>query len=124
MPPAPHTLTFQHGEAYRRLRTIGTRVSPTVVEPLDLTGYAYVCEIRRELDADSELLLRAATDNARIALGGAEGTVRYELDVATVLTLPVGKWWHDEALVQPDGEPIYLDRGPVIVKERISVWAP
>ena len=119
--PAAHTLVLQHGEAYRRVRTHGVREPDGTLTPTDLTGFEYVCEIRESSVEGSPLLLRIASDNALVVLGGVAGTITYAVDVATVLTVPVGDWWHDEALVQPNGEPVYVDRGPVSVLARVSV---
>lgn len=119
--PAAHTLVLQHGEAYRRVREVKTRDPDAIV---DLTGYEYVCEIRESATEGSTLLLRIATDNARAVIDGQAGTITFAVDAATVLTVPVGNWWHDEALVQPNGEPLYVDRGPVSVQPRVSVVTP
>lgn len=121
---ASHTLRLQHGEAYRRVRTIGTREPDGSLTPMNLTGYGYVCEIRAGRDESADLLLRIATDTARVVLGGALGTITYAVSVADVLSVPVGDWWHDEALIQPGGEPMYLDSGLVVVVPRVSVVAP
>ena len=71
--------------------------------PVNLTGYTAQIQIRDGRTRADVLILELTTENGRLTLGGALGTITRTLtDVETDL-IPQGEWWFDLILVTPTG---------------------
>lgn len=73
-----YKITCDQGATFERVFTIKDGNG----DPLNLTGYTARMQVRPEIDSD-EVLVELTTQNGRIALGGAEGTIALSLDAAT-----------------------------------------
>lgn len=70
-----YNITCEQGATFERVFTFYNQDGTT---PFDLTGYSARMQIRRDIDATTTLL-DLTTENGRIALGGAEGTITLTL---------------------------------------------
>lgn len=70
--------------------------------PVNLGGYTARMHIRRRYE-DQNKLLELTTANARIALGGALGTITLTISASDTATLPVGTWYYDLEIVSGGG---------------------
>lgn len=113
--PAKLKLTIYQGATFRRR----LRWMDAARQPIDLTGCTARMQIREEVDATA-VLLGLTTENARIALGGAAGTI--DLTIAATdtaaLTWPAGVW--DLEIVHPGGAVTRLAQGSVVVSPEVT----
>lgn len=79
--------------------------------PVNLTGCSARMQVRSV--ADNALLLTLTTENGRIALGGAAGTINLSVDAATTSALPLIGARYDFELIFPGGTVLRLLRGAV-----------
>ena len=79
---------------------------------VNLSGYTAAIDIREAKSRSADLILTLTTENGRLLLGGAGGTIRRLLTPTNTLIIPVGDWWYDLKLVAGGGTPVdYLVRG-------------
>lgn len=80
-----YNITCDQGATFERIFTLyppGTDpTNPGDTAPVDLSGYHARMQVRRRQDA-SDTLIDLTTENGRITLGGAAGTVRLYLTPA------------------------------------------
>lgn len=113
--PAKLKLTIYQGATFkRRLRWMdATR------QPIDLTGCTARMQVREEIESPT-VLLGLTTENARIALGSAAGTI--DLTIAATdtaaLTWAAGVW--DLEIVHPGGAVTRLAQGSVVVSPEVT----
>ena len=83
-------------------------------DPMDLTGYTAKMHIRRTV-ASEDLLLELSTENDRIVLGGALGTVALEIDADTTHEIDWQQAVYDLEVTALDGVVTRLISGDVLV---------
>lgn len=66
--------------------------------PINLTGRTARMQVRPAVDSD-EVLVSLTTENGRITLGGALGTIDLLIDAATTADLPAGRHKYDLEVV-------------------------
>ena len=84
----------------------------------DLTGYTAAMQVRPTA-ASATVLLTATTENGRITLGGAAGTIDIEVDASTMEAMTPGKYVYDLELYN-DGVVIRLIEGSFTVKAEVT----
>lgn len=119
VPPTNMPLTIYQGATFRKSWTWKSGASAAEAVPVDLTGCTGRAQLRATVESDA-VLLEMTTENGRIALGGAAGTV--DLDVADEVTaaLPAGKARWDLEIVWPNGDVTRLFSGPVTVSAEVT----
>lgn len=133
----PEQISYQRGEPFRLIRVFRESADGGVTfTRIPLTGRHYARDIRKGGVETSALLLSIRDDDADAyaTLEGeavqlddedapsAVGVVVVDVpwEVATA-ALPPGAWPTDEALVEADGDPVYLGRGSVAAQSRLTV---
>lgn len=111
-------ITLQRGESYVESWQL-EQTSGDAWLPLSTTGYSVLHQIRKTDDENGQLLLDISGDGY-VSINDT-GLITWNIPVSAVNTLPRGAWFHDLALVQPDGAAEYLVRGRAVVEHRISV---
>lgn len=86
--------------------------------PINLTGYTARMDIKK--DVNSSAIITLTTENGRITLGGAAGTIALTIVSADTDALPVGNYKYDMELVSGSGTVTRLLEGSVSVKENIT----
>jgi hypothetical protein len=66
--------------------------------PVNLTGFTARMTVRRKYE-DQNSIISLTTENARIALGGALGTITLTISATDSASLPIGSWYYDLELV-------------------------
>lgn len=84
----------------------------------DLTGYTAAMQVRPNA-ASATVLLTATTENGRITLGGAAGTIDIDVDASTMEAMTPGKYVYDLELYN-DGVVIRLIEGSFTVKAEVT----
>ncbi len=113
--PAKLKLTIYQGATFkRRLRWMDA-----ARQPIDLTGCTARMQIREEVEATA-VLLGLTTENARIALGGATGTVDLTISAAdtAAISWSAGVW--DLEIVHPGGAVTRLAQGSCVVSPEVT----
>lgn len=87
--------------------------------PIDITGYKARMQIRAQPEA-ADPMIELTTENGRITLGGAAGTVDLLIADEDTDLLPKGKWVYDLELVSAGGEVTRLVQGSVKVSRNIT----
>ncbi len=113
--PAKLKLTIYQGATFkRRLRWMDA-----ARQPIDLTGCTARMQVRAEIESPA-VLLELTTENGRIALGGAAGTI--DLTIAATdtaaLAWDAGAW--DLEIVHPGGAVTRLAQGSVVVSPEVT----
>lgn len=62
--------------------------------PIDLTGHTAAMQVRSTASSGT-VILALTTENSRLTLGGAAGTILLSIDAATMVGLPAGKYVYD-----------------------------
>lgn len=86
--------------------------------PIDLTGYTARMQIRPSV-ASETILLELTTENGRIRLGGANGTIHLKLGATITATLPKGGVY-DLELVQTEDNVVRFAEGSVWVSKEVT----
>ena len=84
----------------------------------DLTGFTAAMQVRPTA-ASGTVILELTTENTRITLGGAAGTVDLLVDAATMEALTPGKYYYDLELYN-DSTVIRLIEGTFTVKAEVT----
>lgn len=76
--------------------------------------------VREEVESASTVL-ELTTENGRISLGGASGTVTMTVSASTMASLPAGKYVYDLELVAPiTGVVSRLIQGNFVVRPEVT----
>lgn len=87
---------------------------------IDITGYTARMHVRATAEADS-IILELTTENSRIALGGASGTVTLMVSATDMALVPEGKYVYDLELVAPvSGVVSRLIQGNFVVRAEVT----
>lgn len=114
--PAKLKLTIYQGATFRK-RLTWKAGTPAV--PVDLTGCTARMQVRAEVESPTALLT-LTTENNRITLGGAAGTIElYVSDEDTgAIDWDGGAW--DLEIIHPGGEVTRLAQGSVSVSPEVT----
>jgi hypothetical protein len=77
-----YKITCDQGATFERVIT----VKDSTGSPMNLTGYTARMQVRREIES-STTLVELTTQNGRITLGGAAGTISLSMDAATTAAI-------------------------------------
>lgn len=119
IPPVNMPLTIYQGATFRKSWTWKHGADAASAVPVDLTGCAARAQIRATASAETAMI-ELTTENGRIALGDAAGTV--DLHIADEDTAPLvpGKAKWDLEIVWPDGDVTRLFAGAVTVSAEVT----
>lgn len=87
---------------------------PTSAVPVDLTGCTARSQVRADLQ-DNQVLLELTTENDRIELGGASGTIRLHLSAADTAAIAREAGVYDLEIEFPGGRVVRRMAGTVSV---------
>lgn len=87
-------------------------------DPIDLTGYTARSDIKR--GPDDAALIEMSTDNGRITINAATGSIQRQLTAAITGALTWSRAQHDLILISAGGVVTRLCEGPVTVLARIT----
>ena len=87
--------------------------------PVNLTGWTARMQIRATADA-AAALIELTTQNARIVLGGTEGTITLNISATDTAGLPAGRGVYDLELVAPNSAVTCLVGGAVTIPRNIT----
>ncbi len=110
-------LEILQGATFRKKITWKTGTPATLV---NLTGYTARMQVREDVE-DAAVLVELTTENSRITLGGAAGTIELYLPplVTAAFTWEAGVY--DMELVEPDGiNVVRLFEGTVTVLPEVT----
>lgn len=114
MPAATHNLIVERGATFNQ-RLLWKDSTGALV---NLTGYTARMQIRPKVGAP--LLVELTTENSRIALGGAAGTVDLTLTAATTADLPTCVARYDLELISAGGIVYRLIEGTVDIRSNVT----
>lgn len=86
--------------------------------PIDLTGYTARMQIRQKVS--SSVALALTTENGRITLGGAAGTIDLLVSSTDMTALPSGPYTYDLELVSGSGIVSRLLMGTFVVRSEVT----
>lgn len=86
--------------------------------PVNLTGFTARMHVRRDVDASS-ILVELSTQNGRIALGGAAGTITLTLSAATTAGIS-RSGVYDIEIVSSGGQVSRVLRGDFVVDREVT----
>lgn len=88
-------------------------------QPINLTGYTARMQVRRNPTSTDDPVVELTTENSRIVLGGAAGTVTFQITAADTAALPVGHYFYDVELVNGAVVTPYLE-GEFEIKANVT----
>lgn len=111
-------LVVQQGATFRKRMTWKTGTPAALV---DLAGYTARMQIRGEIE-DAVALLELTTENSRITLGGAAGTIDLYISADDTAEITWESGVYDLELVAPgaNGDVIRLVSGSVVVSPEVT----
>lgn len=89
-----YNITLDQGATYSTQLTYKDSAGALI----DLTGYTARMQVRIQVDSASTVL-DLTTENGRIILGGAAGTINLTVDAVTTAALTAGQYVYDLELV-------------------------
>jgi tRNA threonylcarbamoyladenosine modification (KEOPS) complex Pcc1 subunit len=110
-----YKLTIEQGETFNPILTWKDETEALV----NLTGYTARMQIRKSVDA-SAFLLECTTENGRITLGGALGTIALSVSAADTAALPAGIFRYDLELISGGGIVTKLMKGDARVIQEVT----
>lgn len=119
--PTEMPLTIYQGATFRQRWVWKSGPTLAEAEVVDLTGCVARAAIREKYD-DSVALLDMTTENGRIVLGGAAGTIDLELAAGATASLPYlkrGALW-DMEVEWPDGDVCRRFQGAVTISPEVT----
>ena len=111
-------LKINQGATYKDEWTWSTGEEPDI-EPVDLTGCTARAQFRPSADSTTELL-DMTTENGRIILGGALGTVQILIDSDTTTSFTWTEGVYDLEIVHPSGTVRRLMQGSVTISPEVT----
>ena len=114
--PGRYDMTIWQGATFQRVFTwrVGTPAAN-----VNLTGYTARMQLRISSDAATPAL-EATTENGRITLGGAAGTVTLDLPATVTAALPANQYAYDLELVSGSGQVTRLLEGFATVDAEVT----
>lgn len=106
MPAAVKNLVIEQRATYRKKMTYRDKFK----KPINLTGYGARMQIR---DGDDLLIADLSTENGKIILGGARGTIELVIPVAETSLMTFATAFYDLKLIAPNGDEIRMLQGKV-----------
>lgn len=118
MPAHKVKLEIDQGATFDKTFTwkTGTRDNAT---PVDLTGCKARAQFREEVESTA-VLLELTTDNHRIQLGGAAGTIRLLISAEDTAALAWPTAVYDLEVEFPDGTVVRRMAGSVVVSPEVT----
>lgn len=110
-----YKLKIEQGETFNPVLTWKDETGTAV----NVTGYTARMQIRKTAEA-SAFLLECTTENGRIALGGAAGTITFSVSAADTAALPSGTFRYDLELISGGGIVTKLLKGDVVVAQEVT----
>ena len=84
------------------------------ITPVDLTSYTARMQLRERYSSPSAAI-SLTTENGRISLGGALGTINLLVDAVSTAAVPAKEYVYDLELVSSGGQVTRLIYGPAVV---------
>jgi|688.fasta_scaffold1407272_2 hypothetical protein len=82
-----YRITCDQGATFERTLTVyNPSISGASATPVNLTGYSARMQVRPETDS-ATVLVELTTENGRLALGGAAGTIDMEIEAEVTATI-------------------------------------
>lgn len=106
MPAVTKNLTIEQKATFRKKMTYRDKFK----KPINLTGYGARLQIRA---ADGSLIADLSTQNGKIILGGAAGTIELVLTAAETTVMTFATALYDLKLIAPNGDEIRMLQGKV-----------
>jgi hypothetical protein len=88
-------------------------------DEVDLTGYTARMQVRRSIPSD-EVLFSATTENGRIDLGGAAGTITLDVSAIDSAAIVWRRGVYDLELVASNGTVTRLLQGQITVSREVT----
>lgn len=109
-----YKIVCDQGATFERLLTINDANN----EPLDLTDYTARMQVRPEIDSD-EIMVELTTENGRITLGGAAGTI--ELNLTPEVTATIDRdGFYDLEIISNGGAVHRVLRGRFVLDPEVT----
>lgn len=87
---------------------------------INITGYTARMHVREAVESSSTIL-ELTTENSRITLGGAAGTITLTVSAATMAGLTAGKYVYDLELVAPvSGVVSRIIQGNFVIRPEVT----
>ena len=114
--PGRYDMTIWQGATFQRVFTwrVGTPAAN-----VNLTGYTARMQLRTAANAATPVL-EATTENGRITLGGAAGTITLNLPATVTVALPANQYAYDLELVSGSGQVTRLIEGFTTVDAEVT----
>jgi hypothetical protein len=110
-----YNITFTQGDTLSRVLTWTNNAKV----PYNLTGYTARMQVR-EAVASQDFLLELTTENSRIVLGGALGTIALTVASSVTAQLLPGQYVYDLELVSGGGQKTTIVEGNFKVKDQVT----
>jgi hypothetical protein len=111
-------LEFLQGEDF--LKSFTWKLGPVnSATPVNLTGYTARAQLREKLDSET-VLLDLTTENGRIVLGGAAGTITLQVTAAVTAAMTWRSAVFDLEMVAGDGKIRRLISGTATVSPEVT----
>ena len=118
--PGDYTWTIYNGDTWDDVATITTAAGAL----LDLTGYTARMDIRQQTDVSPTSpgtpIAQLTTANTKLVLGGAAGTVTWNVSATETATWAPGSYAYDLELVSGTGVVHKQMRGLVVVLAEVT----
>jgi len=110
-----YNITCQQGATFQRQITW----TDSAKDPYNLTGYTARMQVRANTSSNT-VIIELTTENNRITLGGATGTVDLLISAANTATLTAGQYVYDLELVSGGGVVTRLLEGNFKVSAEVT----
>lgn len=114
--PARYDMTIYQGADFERVLTWSLG-EPAVL--VNLTGYTARMQLRT-IPASDDVALELTTENGRISLGGAAGTINLDLPASVTEDLAANQYAYDLEVIAPSGFVTRLIEGFVNVDPEVT----
>jgi hypothetical protein len=115
MPAGKHNLVIEQGATFGRRFTW----SDSKGKPVNLTGYSARLHIREKVDSPNPVAV-ATTENGKIQLGGAAGTIMLMFTADETAAMSFKKGVYDLELENADGNVVRLLEGSVTLSPEVT----
>ncbi|EFI61344.1 MULTISPECIES: hypothetical protein [Comamonas] len=119
MPAHKVKLEIDQGATFDKTFTWMTGTNKANAVPVDLTGCKARAQFREEVES-SAVLLELTTDNNRIQLGGAAGTIRLLISAADTAAIAWPSAVYDLEVEFSDGTVVRRMAGSVVVSPEVT----
>lgn len=110
-----YKLKIEQGETFNNVLTWKASTGTAI----NITSYTARMQIRKTAEA-SAFLLECTTENGRITLGGAAGTITFNVSATDTAALPAGTFRYDLELISSGGIVTKLLKGDVVVAQEVT----